>query len=135
MSGAKKGKKAKNSTNSTIEIMLSCANANCEIDSEEFITCSECKSIFHPECNGFDPNLYRLLMKSENPGLSWLWRCKKCIMPGDFLSQMSSTLNSVGDLILKKFNDLKTNLDKTISSQINKKVDEIKKGIDLCLNF
>ena len=123
-------KSRKKSKNPTAEIKLNCANANCNIDSEEFVTCFECKLIFHPECNGVDPNLYELLNENKSPGLSWLWRCDTCIVPGDFLGRVSSSLDSVSDLILRKFNDLKETLDKSITEQINNKIEDLNKKLD-----
>ena len=123
-------KSRKKSKNPTAEIKLNCANANCNIDSEEFVTCFECKLIFHPECNGVDPNLYKLLNENKSPGLSWLWRCDTCIVPGDFLGRVSSSLDSVSDLILRKFNDLKETLDKSITEQINNKIEDLNKKLE-----
>ena len=105
-----------------------CGKRGCDIDSEELMTCFECKSIFHPECADFDSVLYQSLTKNTSQGLSWLWRCHSCITPGDVINQNEIT-KAVNDLICSKFDELKNSLNENVGHLVTTKFDEFKNSL------
>ena len=105
------------------EAKSKCTFLTCSIESEDFLPCKKCKSLFHPECGNFDIEMFHLLSENTVSGLSWSWHCITCVTNTECMNQGAENDPAINDLINKKFDEVTKHFDKCFQAV---KISELK---------
>ena len=93
--------KEKKSRKKTSKERSQCSIIACNVESDNYMTCCECNSIFHPECSDIDLQLFLLLNENKCEGLNWTWKCSPCVLTID-VNNKKSDLEVLKDFISTK---------------------------------
>ena len=111
------------------EVKSKCSSMTCDTESDKFLTCVTCNLLLHPECGSFDTDLFQLLSEKKiPPGFSWSWKCTKCVIIDDDINKRNTDIN---ELICKKFDEIKSHIDKNFSSDKQNKTQCLPKKVTI----